>query len=42
MTWAYTDLLLAFYALLALYALLLAFERPLDNGWRPATLSWAA
>jgi hypothetical protein len=33
MTWAYTDLLLAFYALLALYALLLAFERPLDNRW---------
>lgn len=32
MTWAYTDLLLAFYALLALYALLLAFERPaVDN-----------
>ncbi len=27
MTWAYTDLLLSFYALLALYALLLAFER---------------
>jgi hypothetical protein len=33
MTWAYTDLLLAFYALLALHALLVAFERPTDTRW---------
>lgn len=28
MTWAYTDLMLSFYCLLALYALLLAFSKP--------------